>query len=120
MSVRPVKAISILGMMSELEKVIQYCGDSEIFHPDDAMSFYSNTQNFVPLNDKNPYSAQLQSLRSAADLAEVTLEYVDIKEFSESADEVVKYSSYIADRLEKMVNDRLHCKQEIDACTRKI
>ena len=120
MSVRPVKAISIIGMMSELDKVIQFCGDSQVFHPDDAMSFYSNTQNFVPLNDKNPYSAQLQSLRSAADMAEVELEFTNISDFDENSDEVLKYTSYISDKLEKMVNDRLRCKQEIEACTRKI
>ena len=42
MSVKPVKAISIIGMMSELDKVIKFCGDSGVFHPDDAMSFYSD------------------------------------------------------------------------------
>ena len=70
MSVRKVKAINIIGMLSELDKVVKFCGDSQCFHPDDAMSFYSNTQDFVPLSDKNPFSAPLQSLRSAADMAE--------------------------------------------------
>ncbi len=55
MSVRKVKAINIIGLLSELDKVIKFCGDSESFHPDDAMSFYSNTQDFIPMSDKNPY-----------------------------------------------------------------
>ncbi len=120
MSVRPVKAISIIGMMSELDKVIKFCGDSEVFHPDDAMSFYSNTKNFIPLNDKNPYSAPLQSLRSAADMAGFELHYTGLGEFSESESDVLKYIEYLIEKLEKMVNNRLRCKQEIDACTRKI
>ena len=69
MSVKQVKAISIIGMMSELEKVVKFCGDSQMFHPDDAMSFYSDTQSFVPLHHKNPYSARIQELKNAAELA---------------------------------------------------
>ena len=48
MSVKTVKSISIIGMMSDLDEVIQFCGDSCSFQPDDAMSFYSDTKNFVP------------------------------------------------------------------------
>ncbi len=120
MSVKAVKAISIIGMMTELDEVIQFCGASEVFHPDDAMSFYSNTQSFIPLNDKNPYSAPLQSLRSAADMAGLELKYTELKDFKESPSEVLNYTEELVARLEKMVNDRLHCKQEVDACIRKI
>ncbi len=120
MSVKPVKAISIIGMMDKLDDVIQFCGNSGIFHPDDAISFYSNTQNFVPLNDKNPYSAPLQSLRSAADMAKLEIEYTDIKDFKESPSEVLEYIEDLVAGLEKMVNSRLHCQQEIEACVRKI
>lgn len=120
MSVKPVKAISIIGMMDKLDDVIQFCGNSGIFHPDDAISFYSNTQNFVPLNDKNPYSAPLQSLRSAADMAKLEIEYTDIKDFKESPSEVLEYIEDLVAGLEKMVNSRLHCQQDIEACVRKI
>ena len=84
MSVKPVKAVSIIGMMSELDKVIKFCGDSQMFHPDDAMSFYSDTRNFVPLNDKNPYSTPLQELRNTADMLGFELNYVKLKNFSVS------------------------------------
>ncbi|MBR2176804.1 MAG: ATPase [Clostridia bacterium] len=120
MSVKPVKAISIIGMMSELDKVIKFCGDSQMFHPDDAMSFYSNTQNFVPLDEKNPYATPLQSLRSAADMAGFELEYVKLKNFSVSSKGILKYVKFLVNKLEKMVNDRLRCRQDIDACRRKI
>ena len=66
MSVKQVKAISIIGMMSELENVVKFCGDSQMFHPDDAMSFYSDTQSFVPLHTKNPYTAPMQELENSA------------------------------------------------------
>ena len=100
MSVKAVKAISIIGMMTELDEVIQFCGASEVFHPDDAMSFYSNTQSFIPLNDKNPYSAPLQSLRSAADMAGLELKYTELKDFKQSPSEVLNYTEELVARLQ--------------------
>ena len=120
MSVRKVRAINIIGMLSELDKVVKFCGDSQCFHPDDAMSFYSNTQDFVPLSDKNPFSAPLQSLRSAADMAEWKLEFSQPKNFSVSDKGVLKYVASVTERLEDIVNRRLMIRQELDSCRRKI
>ncbi len=119
MSVRSVKAISIIGMMSELDQVIKYCGDSGVFHPDDAMSFYSDTKNFVPLNEKNPYTQPLQNLRSAAEMAGVKLEYKASADFTDSSGNVIEYINTLYEKLEVMINDRLRCRQEIEACVRK-
>lgn len=120
MSVRKVKAINIIGMLSELDQVIKFCGDSEVFHPDDAMSFYSNTQDFTPLSDKNPYAAPLQSLRSTADMAGLKLDFVKLKDFNVSDKAVLKYTEKTVEKLEKLVNDKLRIRQEIDGCKRKI
>ncbi len=120
MSVKKVKAINIIGMLSELDKVIKFCGDSQVFHPDDAMSFYSNTQDFVPMSDKNPYSAPLQSLRSAADMAQWQLEFKQPRNFSVSDKGVLKYVTSITERLEQLVNERLMIRQELDSCRRNI
>lgn len=120
MSVKPVKAISIIGMMSELEKVIKFCGDSQMFHPDEAMSFYSNTQNFVPLAQKNPYSAPLQSLEAAAELAGFKLEYTKLKNFTVSPSGILKYVKFFVSKVEGMVGQKLRAEQEIDSCERTI
>ena len=120
MSVKKVKAINIIGMLSELDKVIKFCGYSQVFHPDDAMSFYSNTQDFVPMSDKNPYSAPLQSLRSAADMAQWQLEFKQPRNFSVSDKGVLKYVTSITERLEQLVNERLMIRQELDSCRRNI
>ena len=120
MSVKPVKAISIIGMMSELEKVIKFCGDSQVFHPDDAMSFYTNTQKFSPLADKNPYSAPLQNLKSTAELAGIQLEYVKLKNFTVSSSGVLKYVKFFTNKIESLINQRLIDQQNIDDCKRTI
>ncbi len=118
MSVKPVKAISIIGMMSELDKVIKFCGDSQMFHPDEAMSFYSNTKDFVPLAAKNPYSVPLQNLNKAAELANIKLEYAKPKNFSVTSGGVIKYVNFFSDKVESIVNNKLKAEQDIDACKR--
>lgn len=120
MSVKPVKVISIIGMISELDKVVKFCGDSQIFHPDDALSFYSNTGNFVPLADKNPYSAPLQSLKEATELAGIKLEYVKLKNFTVSINGILKYVKFFVSKINSLINRKLQAEQDIDDCKRMI
>ena len=120
MSVRSVKAISIIGMMSELDKVVDFCGESEVFQPDDAMSFYSDTKNFLPLSTKNPYSAPMQQLKNSADLAGFKLEYTESEHKSISTDETIEYIAYFVSETESMVNKKLKLEQDIDSCKRTL
>lgn len=120
MSVQPVKAISIIGMMSDLEKVIKFCGDSGMFHPDDAMEFYSDTKDFVPLADKNPYSLPLQNLRNAAELAGFQLEYVKPKNFTVGISGIIKYADFLSGKLESMMAHISETEQEIESCQKNI
>lgn len=120
MSVRSVKAISIIGMMSELDKVVDFCGESEVFQPDDAMSFYSDTKNFLPLSTKNPYSAPMQQLKNSADLAGFKLEYTESDHKNISTDETIEYIAYFVSETESMVNKKLKLEQDIDSCKRTL
>lgn len=120
MAVQSVKAISIIGMMTDLEKVIKFCGDSHIFHPDDALSFYSNTKDFVPLSDKNPYSVPLQELKSFFEIAGFELKYIKPKNFSVGESSVLKYISGVNKKISQMVNESADIQQKIDDCMRTI
>jgi len=120
LSVRSVKAISIIGMMSELDKVVDFCGESEVFQPDDAMSFYSDTKNFLPLSTKNPYSAPMQQLKNSADLAGFKLEYTESDHKNISTDETIEYIAYFVSETESMVNKKLKLEQDIDSCKRTL
>lgn len=65
MAVVKIKVLSMIGRMSELDRVTEICGKSGSFHPDNALSFYSDTSGFSPLNEENPYSEPLQQLTDA-------------------------------------------------------
>ena len=120
MAVKPVKVISIIGMMSELDKVVKLCGDSRMFHPDDAMSFYSNNQGFSPLSEKNPYSVSIQNLKSASELAGFELTYKKPKGFNKSDDELLKYAGDFCDKIDKLSNGKLQYKSRLEEINRTI
>ena len=55
----------MIGRMSELDHVAAACGRSGMFHPDNSLSFYSDTSGFSPLNEENPFAGPLQALTEA-------------------------------------------------------
>lgn len=73
MSVVKVCAVSIIGKMSELDQVASVCEDLADFHPDNALSFFSDTKGFVTLSEPNLYAPALQRLREAVSAVGKTL-----------------------------------------------
>ncbi|MDU7336927.1 MAG: V-type ATPase 116kDa subunit family protein [Clostridium sp.] len=65
MAVQKLKMASIIGRMNELDEVTLRCGQSEVFHPDNVLSFYADTTPFVPIGEDNPYTTPLQKLSDA-------------------------------------------------------
>ncbi len=120
MSVKQVKAISMIGLMSELNKVVKFCGDSQMFHPDDAMNFYSDTQNFVPLHNKNSYSEYIGQLENSAELLGFKLDYRKPKDLNAGESAVVKYVSYFVSKTKGLAERKLDLQQKIDSCKRDI
>lgn len=55
MAVVKLKEVSIIGKLSELDKVATICGQSNVFHSDNAMNFYADTPDFTAYNEDNPY-----------------------------------------------------------------
>ncbi len=120
MSVKPVKAISIIGLMPQLDEVIKFCGDTCAFQPDDAMSFYSDTKSFVPLNDKNPYAQPIQQLKNTCELAGFSLTSGEAEAMKDSESEVLDYAKRFVDETDGMISKKLLIEQEIDECRRSI
>ena len=113
-----MKAVGIIGLSSELDKVIRYCGESGIFQPDDAMSFYENTGNFAPINERNPYQDPLADLTSSVQAAGLTLEFKKIKKFTVSNSGIKKYVRFISSKLDRFTIETTKIKSELDACRR--
>ena len=120
MAVAPVKSIGIIGLMSDLDKVIRVCGDSQIFHPDEASNFYSDTKNFIPLTDRNPYSDLLADLKEILDMAGIRPSLVDIKRFQANEAQLSEYVGFLTRELGCLLAKQAECEQKIEQCKRSI
>lgn len=118
MSVQPIKAISIIGLMSELDRTIKYCGESAVFHPDDAMTFYTNTSNFVPVSGKNPYSEPLLRLKNSVQTANKNLSYKKVKHFTVSDSGIDKYVTFLSSSLDSFTEQKAIIQAKLDSCVR--
>ena len=108
-----MKFISIIGLMSELEKVVNTCGSSENFHPDDVFSFYSNTKKFVPVSDENPYSDILKRLTDIVSESGETLEIVDIEGFEADYNKINGYIDYVSDKLADLIKKKKELRKQL-------
>lgn len=65
MAITTMKLVTIVGMMPHLDDVMQVCGESGLFHPEDARTFFSDTEEFSAVREENPYTEPLNQLKTA-------------------------------------------------------
>lgn len=109
MAVLKVKVISIIGRMADLDEATALCGKSCAFHPDNALSFYSDTSDFSPLNEENPYSEPLQQLTDAMVVSKKKLTLLSAAEVSRikmSREEMNDYVDYISSSFSRLQKER--------------
>lgn len=123
MAVQKIKVASIIGRMDELDHVTMICGKSCVFHPDNSLSFYSDTSGFSPLNEENPYSTPLQQLADAVKGARkklVLLDEKDMEGIQYTREELDAYVRRIATSLGDLQKERTQAQQEVEQYTREI
>lgn len=123
MAVQKIKVASIIGRMSDLDRVTTVCGESGAFHPDNPLSFYSDTSGFSPLNEENPYAAPLQKLTDAVNGARkklVLLEPKDMKNAQYTREELDAYVRRVSASLSDLQKERAQAQQEVERYTREI
>lgn len=113
MAVSSVKIASIIGVLPALDEVIKVCGKSGIFHPDDALSFYSKNNKFVPLSEGNPYSEPLRKLKDMLKKAGMSMNMMDISDFDVSLKEINDYVNYINYKLGILLDKKQEALTEI-------
>ncbi len=106
MAVSKVKVASIIGVASAIDNVVKVCGKSKIFHPENALTFYSKNKNFVPFTDKDEFSAPLKKLQSIVSSIGHKLELADIRDFDVSASEANDYVDYLYIKIEKLLKKK--------------
>ena len=125
MAVQKIKMTSIIGRMTELDQVTEICGESEFFHPDNALSFYSDTSQFTPLSEENPYAEPLQRLVESTAKVKRKLDFVPRKPGKEDQpapkdEELITYANRFADEMEDYRRGREKSKKTIQELTRSM
>lgn len=123
MAVLKMKVISIIGRMADLDGVTAVCGDSCCFHPDNSLSFYSDTEKFSPITDENPYTEPLQRLTDAISGARKQMELLPRDALSKlhyDKEEWGDYVSRFCEEFESLQNERAAAQAEVQDCTRNI
>ena len=123
MAVLKMKVISIIGRMADLDGVTAVCGDSCCFHPDNSLSFYSDTEKFSPITDENPYAEPLQRLTDAISGARKQMDLLPRDALSKlhyDKEEWGDYVSRFCEEFESLQNERAAAQAEVQDCTRDI
>ncbi|MBW7573547.1 V-type ATP synthase subunit I [Caproiciproducens faecalis] len=123
MAVLKVKVVSIIGRMADLDQATTLCGKSCSFHPDNALSFYSDTSDFSPLNEENPYSEPLQQLADslAGSKKKLTLLSADeVSGIKMSREDMNAYVDYISSSFSQLQKERADAQLNIQNYTNEI
>ncbi|MBE6752971.1 MAG: ATPase [Ruminococcaceae bacterium] len=73
MAVTSMRLVNVTGSLSRLGEVLEACCSGEDFQFEQAMSFFGDKSDFMPINDENPFSANLTRLKNALDEAGLTV-----------------------------------------------
>ena len=117
MAVVKMKLLSVIGSIDQLDPVLDTCCSSENFHLDQAMSFFKDKSEFIPLNDENPYTLYLNKLNDAVKLARFKVEPVQDSDLLMNWDEIKDYVESTSSKLAGFQDEKFNLTQEIESCT---
>jgi V/A-type H+-transporting ATPase subunit I len=120
LAISKIKVISIIGMMNSLDEVIKMAGESQVFHPDNALSFYSDTRGFSPVNEVNLFAEPLEMMKNIASSANFELKIVDISKFNARLESICEFVRYLENELGDLLNRRRRICEEIESSKRSL
>jgi V/A-type H+-transporting ATPase subunit I len=114
LAVIKIKVLNVIGRMDELGKVAEALGSTRVFHPDNALSFYSNATGFSPINETNPYARSLSQIQDALKLIDKASEISKIQFPEHSQLPVEDWESYV-DNFSETINEFLQRKSKLNS-----
>lgn len=120
MAVSAMNFISIIGNMKNIDEIVNICGESGVFQPDNVFTFYSDTEGFTAISEENPYSEPFRTLESAISASSGKLFDVDIKDFHVSRSKIERYVGYFSEIVNKKIDEKRSIYQEISGIKEEI
>ena len=120
MSVSPMKAISIIGLSRDFDKVINILGASQAFEPEPVTSFYTNTEKFQNFSEANRYSEVLTEFDGVLMTAGLEPELVDISDFKPKDEAIFEYCKNVMEECSRYTQEVSAKETERENCIKKI
>lgn len=115
-----MKLVSIIGMMNHLDEVVTVLGHSGVFHVDDAIDFFSETQRFLPVSVKKEATTTLSKLKTIMAQADIKSQLVDFSDYDVSLEHIKQTVDKLHDELDALVKNKNEIENEIKNCKRQI
>lgn len=115
-----MKLVSIIGMVNHLDDVVKKLGESGVFHPDDAIEFFSENEKFIPISTKNEISTVLAKLKAIMDDIGIKPELVNTEGFEDSIENIKNTVENISNELSVTVKSKADIDIEIKNIERNI
>ena len=106
MAISSMQSVNIIGLMDDIENVVNILGESSVFHPDDVTTFYSDVREFSHLQTKNIYAEPLSNLKASINLAKRKLELVDVSHFNPDYKELESFANKVSEEINILVDDK--------------
>ncbi len=116
MSVIKIKVLNVIGSVDELDSATTMLGQTGVFHPDNALSFYSDTTGFSPMNDANPYEKSLTLLSDTLKLIGHEKDLAGIRYPQTATLPVKDWAAYVntfTDSIRSFQKERQSCEKQI-------
>ena len=75
MAVAKMELVNIVGRLKDFDRVVRTCCLSGDFHPEQSSQALENIEDFVPIEDSNPYERAMQKAVDIAVHSDIGLEY---------------------------------------------
>lgn len=113
LAVIKIEVLNVIGRLDELDQVTAALGATRAFHPDNALSFYSDATGFSPLNETNPYARAITELTDTLRSVGRNGELADIRYPEKAELPVEDWNGYVG-RFTFAVADLLSRKQQCE------
>lgn len=119
MSVENIKAFSIIGHKSALDKVCIVLGKSKSFQPDEVSNFFSDTRGFTRVSPQNKYGEPLTRISNVMRILSIEPRYIRTKKkFKPDYETIDDYSKRLLEKVENLEKKRAALQDEYNECKR--
>lgn len=120
MAIVKIKCLRIIGMTDKLGEVASILRDTHSFHPDDPFGFYSDTQQFLPVQSENPYSELIDKFKNSLEISGVECKKIAVDRNDFDREKIKQYVDDKSEQLNSFSEKKANLTTEIEKCKHNI